>query len=66
LRACMSILLESELRWAIALAVKHTSSDRGEQKFGRCTLVTVDTPKISHKNTFASCITRIEFFRDVT
>jgi hypothetical protein len=32
---------------AITLAVKHRSSDQGEQKIGHCTLVTVYAPKIS-------------------
>jgi hypothetical protein len=43
----VSILHGSDLRCAIALAVKHRSADQGEQKFGRCTLVALDAPKIS-------------------
>jgi hypothetical protein len=47
LRAFVSILRGIDLRWAIALAVKRRNSDQGEQKFGLCTLVTVDAFKIS-------------------
>jgi hypothetical protein len=47
LRACVSILHGSDLRWAIAVAVRRRSSGQGEQKFGRCTLVAVAAPKIS-------------------